>query len=242
MLWDCKHISSRLHVTEIGRVNGHPIHVITGGHGPRVFLTAGIHGNEPAGIIAHREFLRGLIEKYLDLFHFTIIPCINPTGAALNTRNNAAGVNLNRHFVSASPPEEVRIVKQQVSGRYAFSLDHHEDPTDEVAKNAPTEIPPEEAFVYEKSPVGKSKGRAMLDAIENAGYPICKRGSIYEEACDNGLLWTSETPTVAPGSLYVYLSQFTDNAFILETPTCWPLKRRVQAHLIALEAALRSFL
>lgn len=66
------------------------------GKGPRVYLSAGIHGDEPAGPLALLELLRaGFFAVDVD---WTICPALNPTGLAAGCRDNADGVDLNRDY------------------------------------------------------------------------------------------------------------------------------------------------
>lgn len=67
------------------------------GPGRRVYLSAGIHGDEPAGPLA---ILRLLREG--DLFttghDWTICPALNPHGLRAGTRENILGIDLNRDY------------------------------------------------------------------------------------------------------------------------------------------------
>ncbi|NVO02058.1 MAG: DUF2817 domain-containing protein [Bacteroidetes bacterium] len=65
-----------------------------------IFIIGGIHGNEPSGIE-----LAGIIINYLKLsddqkfkYKVLVMPIANPDGVALNTRQNANGVDLNRNW------------------------------------------------------------------------------------------------------------------------------------------------
>src|SRR5262245_22323182 len=60
----------------------------------RVILTAGIHGDEPAGIEAVARFLERP-PAWASSFHFTIFPCMNPHGYNHNLRNNYGDLDIN---------------------------------------------------------------------------------------------------------------------------------------------------
>src|SRR5262245_4770465 len=66
----------------------------------RAYVSAGIHGDEPAGVLAARQLLQdNTWPGHVDLW---LCPCLNPTGFPLNLRQNAQGLDLNRqyrHFV-----------------------------------------------------------------------------------------------------------------------------------------------
>ena len=60
----------------------------------RIYISAGIHGDEPAGPLAARQ----LVEENLwppDV-EIVLFPCLNPTGFPLNRRENAQEIDLNR--------------------------------------------------------------------------------------------------------------------------------------------------
>jgi murein peptide amidase A len=75
---------------------GRPITAIEVGNrsGTRVLVFGSVHGNETAGIAVARALAR-LSPRDLDLW---IVPDLNPDGAAVGTRHNAHGVDLNRNF------------------------------------------------------------------------------------------------------------------------------------------------
>jgi protein MpaA len=64
--------------------------------GPRIYISAGIHGDEPAGPLALLELLAG--GALTTAIHWLLCPALNPTGLARNTRTNAAGLDLNRDY------------------------------------------------------------------------------------------------------------------------------------------------
>jgi murein peptide amidase A len=60
----------------------------------RVYLSTGIHGDEPAGPLAVLQLLRENVwPQGVDIF---LCPCLNPIGFSLNRRGNEKGVDLNR--------------------------------------------------------------------------------------------------------------------------------------------------
>src|SRR5207237_8762818 len=62
----------------------------------RVYLSSGMHGDEPAGPLAVLELLRdNPWPKDLELW---LCPCLNPSGFSLNRRENEAGIDLNRDY------------------------------------------------------------------------------------------------------------------------------------------------
>ncbi len=59
----------------------------------RAYVSAGIHGDEPAGLLAMRQLLQdNAWPAHVGLW---LCPCLNPTGFPLNRRENAQGIDLN---------------------------------------------------------------------------------------------------------------------------------------------------
>ena len=77
-----RRLPNDMNQTEIGRVfvseRSFPLMVITcdrAGDGcPWVFISAGVHGEEPAGVHAALEFLEKRIEQFSQLFNFLVPP------------------------------------------------------------------------------------------------------------------------------------------------------------------------
>jgi protein MpaA len=65
------------------------------GTGRRVLVFGEIHGDETAGVTIADELVNAPTTPGTDIW---VVPELNPDGAALDTRQNAAGVDLNRNF------------------------------------------------------------------------------------------------------------------------------------------------
>lgn len=97
------------------------------GPGATVFLSSGIHGDEPCGPLAILEYLKSA--PLPDHLEWVVAPMLNPSGLRAGTRENADGVDLNRDFFWEET-EEVAAVTDWWSQRRARSLVHlslHED-------------------------------------------------------------------------------------------------------------------
>lgn len=65
--------------------------------GPRVYLSSGMHGDEPAGPLAMLRLMEeGFFVPGID---WAVCPALNPTGLAAGTRENAEGIDLNRDYL-----------------------------------------------------------------------------------------------------------------------------------------------
>ena len=80
---------------------------------------AGIHGDEPDGILAALQFARRFAEspELGRTYSLTIYPCINPVGYEQMTRVNGNGKDLNREFMTNSREEEVVIMERELQAR-----------------------------------------------------------------------------------------------------------------------------
>ncbi|HEU5395645.1 MAG TPA: M14 family metallocarboxypeptidase, partial [Verrucomicrobiae bacterium] len=71
---------------------------MTGQSPRRVYLSAGIHGDEPAGPLAALKLLQE--NRWPENLEFWLCPCLNPIGFQLNSRANAKGIDLNRGYLN----------------------------------------------------------------------------------------------------------------------------------------------
>lgn len=105
-------------------VEHRPIELYTAGHGEQtIFIFAGIHGNEQAGIgLTHRLMERiQQRPKLLEGRTILIIPNTNPDGVVKNIRGNANHIDLNRNF-----PAENRI------NSYPYGYDALSEPESKI--------------------------------------------------------------------------------------------------------------
>ncbi|HEY5648996.1 MAG TPA: M14 family metallocarboxypeptidase, partial [Nitrospiria bacterium] len=147
-----------------------------------VYLSGGIHGDEPAGVWALLEFLErynGLDGPYPHT-RFTILPCLNPGGFERNTRHNADDIDLNRQFRRDSPPPEVDLVKKAVGGcAFDLTMEFHED------------VDTPGFYLYELTQNGeRSWGREIINRISEK-YPVNRNEVIEETSAVDGLIHRS---------------------------------------------------
>lgn len=90
--------ASGYHVQQFGEAaGGHGLLAVVGGDGDTVAVTAGIHGDEPAGPLAALRFLRETPAESLK-HRLVMLPCLNPGGWEADARRNKRNLDLNRQL------------------------------------------------------------------------------------------------------------------------------------------------
>jgi hypothetical protein len=135
---------------------------------PVVHITAGVHGDEPAGPWALLSSVEGgLLDS---TFSYRLWPCTNPTGYRAGTRVNADGNDVNRSFsADASTPESRAMMAENRDCGFAFALDLHED------------FEADGFYCYEPLVDGRAPlSEAILEAIELAGFPLQSLDHLFD--------------------------------------------------------------
>jgi len=196
--------------------------------GPRVYVSAGIHGDEPAGPLALLELLKaGFFGVEC---HWLLSPALNPDGLAAGSRGNRAGRDLNRDYWQRRTPE-VRAHAAWLEGQPApdLFLSLHEDW--EVAG----------FYFYEINlgPDEPQRARAIIEAVRPCcapepspqidGHQVRAEGWIYHEA-------EADVPQGWPEAIFL-AKHGCPLSFTFETPSRLELARRIAALMAAVRAA-----
>ena len=200
----------------------------------RALISAGIHGDEPAGIETICSFLEnGRYKAHLDQWEITILPCINPYGFENDTRENHEKKDLNRLFKDHDPPLEVQLAKSIFKPSYFdISIELHED-CDSYGY-----------YLFQKSNKrnGLEIGVKIIDALKGI-ISINSDETIENMPADKGVIHRIKDINqmeLWPMASYS-LSMKTDHCLTLETPTKLAMATRVRAHLVALDHALMCY-
>jgi len=95
-------------------------------HATRIYISTGIHGDEPAGPLAIRQLLQE--NQWPDNASLFLVPCLNPTGLRLNRRENDQGADLNREYLNTKAPETLAHINWLVrQPSFDLCLCLHED-------------------------------------------------------------------------------------------------------------------
>lgn len=196
---------------------------------PHLYLSAGIHGDEPAGPYAALEILKQPeLVRGLDV---TIFPLLNPAGLAAGTRENADGIDLNRDY-RESKSDEIRshVEALLTLGRFDLSLCLHEDwETTGV-------------YFYELNLTSRPGCSREIQAAMARHLPIEPRAVIDDFEAVNGIIYRNATHLRQerldwPEAFYLS-HHHTELGYTFETPSkAAPLATRVATQVSGIIAA-----
>jgi protein MpaA len=191
-----------------------------------LYLSAGIHGDEPASseaLLLWAE-LHGPILKDLPLLLF---PCLNPWGLIHNRRLDGDGRDLNRCF-HLDEPAQIKRQKELIGRRhFSLALCLHED------------YDAQGVYLYEVKQRGSQMGQELL---ASAGYyvPVDLRKTIEGRRATQGVIVRrvdlKKFPLLSEAA-YLALAH-TRRTFTLETPSEYDLAARVQAQIAVIQRAI----
>ena len=200
---------------------------------PTVFINGGTHGNEPAGVEAALAFVERGASQWLSYFQFDVIPCLCPHGFTHDTRLNHQEVDVNWAFLRDDVPEVLIIRRFIQDRRFQAVVDLHED----------WESPG--YYLYEQLRDMPSLGLDVTRSV--AGIcPLNTAGTIENERAVEGVIhpnMDAERRRKGEGiPIALFQCGYTDHLVTSETPSSLDLARRVDAHLVALDAILEGHL
>jgi protein MpaA len=193
------------------------------------YISAGIHGDEPAGGEALIRWAEANAGRLADL-PLLLFPCLNPWGLANNCRFDAHGADLNRLF-HATDNAMVTGVKGLITRhRFTLAMTLHED------------YDGEGLYLYEIDRHKRFWGESLLKMVRGI-MPIEGRARIEGRQAVAGIIRRRLTPRLFakigyPEAAWLYLHH-ADHAITLETPSEFALEDRVRAHLVLLDECVR---
>ncbi|MCH8474937.1 MAG: M14 family metallocarboxypeptidase [Opitutales bacterium] len=185
---------------------------------PRILLSAGIHGDEPAGTECLYEKIKQ--DRLSPAVEWIIVPFLNPGGLRMGTRENPRGLDLNREFLR-DQTVEIGFYKETIpaQGPYDLMLSLHED----------WEF--QGSYLYE---INTGKRPSMAEGILN--LLAAETGLAEAEVIDDhkpilpGLIVhdpVADEPENWPEAIFM-IHQQPLLSYTLETPSQAPLPKRVQ--------------
>ena len=193
----------------------------------KIYLSSGIHGDEPAAPLAMCRLITENV--WPEDTALWISPCLNPTGFPANTRENAAGDDLNRDYKHLNTPE-IRAHTQwlQTLPDMDFTIQLHED---WEAKGF---------YFYElKMGIEPTEPRRVLEAVKTV-CPIDESAEIDGRKNDRGLIVPELDPRLRelwPEAFWLVMNK-TQLSYTCEAPSDFQLQVRTEA----LVRAVRSLL
>jgi len=196
-------------------------------NGPSIYISTGIHGDEPAGPLAARRLLQE--NAWPAGLNLWLCPCLNPIGFALNRRESAEGLDLNRQYLAPESAEiRAHVAWLERQPRFDLCLCLHED---------------WEAlgfYLYELNPEGRhSLAEAMIQDVALV-CPVDHSQTIEGRPAHKGIIRPALDPRTRPQwpEAFYLLTHKTRLSYTLEAPSDFPLPVRVAALVTAVHTAL----
>lgn len=200
-----------------------------GGRKPeaRIYISAGIHGDEPAGPLAALKLLQE--NQWPEHSEIFLLPCLNPIGFTLNRRENALGIDLNRAYRNSKTAEVLaHIAWLERQPKFDLYLCLHEDWESHGF------------YLYEQNPDQRpALAEKMIAAVEKV-CPIDRSEIIEGRPAQNGIVRPNILPQERPDwpeALYL-ISHKSRQGYTLEAPSDFPLTTRVAALVAGVTAAM----
>ena len=199
---------------------------------PRVYVSSGMHGDEPAGPLALLELLKeGLFESEVE---WMLCPLMNPTGVSRGCRENHQGLDLNRDYF--------RRASAEVAGHVAWL---EQQPVPDVFLSLHEDWESTGFYLYEIQKCAfASVAHAILQsaAVEIAPEP----SSLIDDHAVREPGWIFHKPEADfpedwPEAIYM-ANKGTQVSYTFETPSSLELERRINCHKLALNKAVEEFM
>lgn len=195
----------------------------------RVYISTGIHGDEPAGPLAVRRLLQE--NRWPSNLEIRLCPCLNPAGFAQNRRENPEGRDLNRDYLSLLA-EETKVHTRWLAQQPGFDLCLclHEDWESDGF------------YVYELNPDHRLSLAETIVARVSKVCPIDTADLIEGRPAHGGVIRPGIDPRSRPDwpEAFYLLTHKTRLSYTLEAPSDYPLECRVAALAVGTEAALEA--
>jgi hypothetical protein len=198
-------------------------------HASRLYISAGTHGDEPAGPLAALRLLQE--NRWPENAEIFLLPCLNPFGFTLNQRENIDGVDLNRDYrnpKSAEARAHIAWLRRQPKFDLYFCL--HEDWESHGF------------YLYEQNPDHKfSLAEKMIEAVKKV-CPVDLSENIEGRPAHGGIIRPILNPAERPDwpeALYL-ITHKSRQGYTLEAPSDFPLATRVNALVAAVNAAMEK--
>lgn len=218
---------------------------------PLIYVSAGIHGDEPAGVECAVRLLELLVDGdkppdcqlSFDAYNWIVSPCDNPYGYERDCRENAEGFDLNRMFDFPHQSVETAFItetflksdnpfqQEDVGKKYRIqlALDLHEDKDSDgfyLWERRASDCPP----------IGSSVVIHVAELCAINSEPL-----IEDHVNKDGVITLLNTVTTKGWTRGRYLIERVNTpCLILETPTTLDYEKRISIHMKAIESAVKE--
>lgn len=223
-------------IEQYGKVDRYPLYCLTrqGRSGTaHIYVSAGMHGDEPAGPLAILGLLR--TQAFSEEADWFVCPMLNPSGLQKGTRENYRGVDLNRDYHEADRScveTRAHIAWLEKNLPFDLAILMHEDwESDGFYVNE-----------FKTGPVAGLDERVI--AAVSAQCRINQNKSIDEMAAEHGIVHPFRSGYFGyhwPESFFLR-HHGVGTGMNFETPSCLPLRIRLAAQRIAFAVATSTFL
>jgi predicted deacylase len=219
--WTVEHLPAGVagFIPALTRIPPRPTH--------RLYVSAGIHGDEPAALAA----LSLLLEEnpWPPNAALYVCPCLNPTGSVSGRRENAEGIDLNRDYRQPRSAEvAAHTAWLRTLPRMDLALCLHED----------WESDGFYLYALERHPTSRLPEMMILAAA--ALCPINRNAVIEGRSAADGIIRPPQGIMERPDwpEAFFLFQEKTDFSLTLETPSDFPLAVRIRAMTASVHAAL----
>jgi hypothetical protein len=199
--------------------------------GNLVYISAGIHGDEPASVWALYSWFEMQSESH-DELSFMIFPCLNPFGLINNIRFDSDGDDLNRSWGSTEKSLISQIIERTKPFSFSMAINLHED----YDANG--------IYLYE-SLDGKMRDDLALQILTSGSkyIPVDSRKKIEGRWSKNGIIRPSPSSLPKEGLPEAEFLQRgkAKRTLVLETPSEYDLRQRIKAQVAMIQKASSEF-
>jgi predicted deacylase len=196
----------------------------------RIYLSAGIHGDEPAGPLAALKLIQE--NRWPENLDYYFLPCLNPIGFTLNQRQNPDGIDLNRDYRNTQSAEVLaHVAWLERQPGFDLYLCLHEDWESHGF------------YLYEQNPDGKpSLAEKIIEAVQKL-CPIDRAEIIEDRPAKDGVIRPNLDPRTRPlwAEAFYLIMHKSRQGYTLEAPSDFSLETRINALVAGVNAALESF-
>ena len=193
----------------------------------RIYISTGIHGDEPAGPLAALKLLQE--NNWPEGAEIFFLPCLNPVGFTLNSRGNSSGIDLNRDYRNSKSAEvRAHIAWLERQPKFDLYLCLHEDWESHGF------------YLYEQNPDNRfSLAEKMIAAVKQI-CPIDLSENIEGRAAKGGIVRPNILPQGRPDwpEAFYLITQKSRQGYTLEAPSDFPFVTRVNALVAGVRAAI----